>query len=308
MAEPIAITGATGFIGRHLARTLAASGHRVRALVRRDEPTLTELGIEQWRGDLGADLEGFVAGCPAIVHVAGAVRARDARHFHDVNAGGAARLAAAAGTGTRFVLISSLAARHPQVSAYAASKAAGERRVLEHAQRLTVTVIRPPAVYGPEDRATLPLLRGLSRGLLIHPAAPDARFSLLYAHDLVALTGCVLAEPPPSGTIIEPDDGMPGGYGWASLAALAGERLGRRVRRVGIPPAPLGLAAWLAERQGRWSGQPPILSRGKVAELYHRDWVSDTRAAATVAGWRPEVRFGDGLVASLAWYREAGWL
>ena len=118
----------------------------------------------------------------------------------------------------------------------------------------------------------------------------------------------VLADPPPSGTILEPDDGTPGGYGWAELAAIAGERLRRKVRLVSLPRGPTSVAAWLAEQYGRRSGQPPILSRGKVAELYHGDWVSDTRGVAAVAGWQPRVRFGDGLVASLAWYRAAGWL
>jgi 2-alkyl-3-oxoalkanoate reductase len=308
MAATVAVTGATGFIGRHLAIALAESGYYVRALARREDSKLAARKIELWRGDLEAGLERFVAGCTIVVHVAGAVRARDAAHFHRVNGEGAARLAAASPSGCRFLLVSSLAARHPQLSSYAASKAAGERLVLAQASRLHVTVIRPPAVYGPEDRATLPLLRGLARGLLIHPAGRDARFSLLYANDLVRLACCTLADPPPSGTILEPDDGAAGGYGWAGLADIAAERLGRRVRRLAVPRLPLAWAAWLAEQYGRRSHEPPILSRGKVAELYHRDWVSDTRAMAAVPRWQPQVRFGDGLVASLAWYRDAGWL
>ena len=68
------------------------------------------------------------------------------------------------------------------------------------------------------------------------------------------------------------------------------------------------MAARLAEWHGRSVAQPPILSRGKIAELYHCDWVSDTRGMAVVSGWRPEVEFGDGLTASLQWYRRAGWL
>ena len=307
MTGPIALTGATGFIGRHLALALAAAGNSVRALVRRDEPRLAERGIELWRGDLGADLEGFVSDSPNVIHVAGAIRARDRGQFHEINAQGADRLARATRTGARFVLISSLAARHPGVSDYAASKAAGEQLVLAQAGRLAVTVIRPPAVYGPEDRATLPLLRGLARGILLHPAV-DARFSLLYAPDLVRLTLSVLADPPPDGTILEPDDGTPAGYGWSDLAAIAAARLARRVRRIGVPRAPLAWAAGLAEWRGRWAGEPPILSRGKVAELYHRDWVSDTQATAALPHWQPKVRFGDGLVASLDWYRKAGWL
>lgn len=308
MAATVALTGATGFIGRHLALALHDSGHTVRALVRRHDPGLAARGVDLHLGDLESDLDSFVAGNDIVVHVAGAVRGVDAAHFRAVNAGGTARLAAATPTGSRFILVSSLAARSPAISPYAASKAEGERLALEHSGRLQVVVVRPPAVYGPEDRATLPLLRGLQRGLLVHPGSPAARFSLLYAHDLVRLVGALLADWPRDGTILEPDDGTSGGYGWADLAAIARERLGRGVRLVAVPQCPMSCAAWLAERHGRRTGRPPILSRGKVAELYHRDWVSDTRAMAEFAGWRPQVRFGDGLTASLAWYRQAGWL
>ncbi len=204
--------------------------------------------------------------------------------------------------------ISTLAARLPEVSPYAASKAAGERLVLAHSGRLRVIVVRPPAVYGPQDRATLPLFRGMARGLLAHPGSRDARFSLLYAPDLVDLVRTLLADPPADGTIIEPDDGTPGGYDWKALAGLAEAHLGRKVRLVQIPRAAMSFVAWLAERRGRLSGRPPILSRGKVAELYHRDWVSDTRAMAKVPGWKPEIRFADGLAATVTWYRGAGWL
>jgi nucleoside-diphosphate-sugar epimerase len=238
------------------------------------------------------------------------VRAADAREFHAVNVEATARLAAAAAiNGVRcFVLISSLAARLPSISPYAASKAAGETALLANAGAMHATIIRPPAVYGPADRATLPLLRGLARGLLVHPGHAETRFSLLHGADLARLPALLLACPPPAGTILEPDDGNAGGYTWRDLAATAEAKLGRRVRLLRVPRPPVTLAAWAAEGYGRWAARPPILSRGKVAELYHRDWVSDTRAVGTVAGWAPRVGFGDGLIATLAWYRQAGWL
>ncbi len=187
MAPTVALTGATGFIGRHLAIALKDAGYHVRALIRRDDPALAALGVDLHFGDLESELERFVADSEVVIHVAGAVRGRDADHFHAVNARGSARLAAASGAGSLFLQISSLAARLPEISPYAASKAAGEQLVLAHAGRLRVVVVRPPAVYGPEDRPTLPLFRGMTRGFLPHPRSRDARFSLLYAHDLVQL-------------------------------------------------------------------------------------------------------------------------
>lgn len=308
----IAVTGATGFVGRHLAATLRESGWHVRALVRRDDPQLAELGCSLIRGDLADEpaLETLVDGATAVVHAAGVVRAADVATFFTVNAHGSGRIAAAASRqpGCRLLQVSSLAARASAVSPYAASKAEGEAEALGLADRLQVVVVRPPAVYGPADRATLPLLRGLNRGWLVHPHNPGGRFSLIYVKDLARLLGDLLADPPPSGTILEPDDGRAGGYSWADLAMVAQQRLAHRVRRISVRRLPLNMAARLAEWHGRSVAQPPILSRGKIAELYHCDWVSDTRGMAVVTGWRPQVEFGDGLTASLQWYRQAGWL
>jgi nucleoside-diphosphate-sugar epimerase len=310
MSVLVALTGATGFVGGHVAATLVEHGHRVRALVRRDDPALRDQGVELRRGDLDGDPAPFLDGADAVVHVAGAVRAASSRAFHAVNADATARLAAAAvDHGVRsFILVSSLAARMPEISPYAASKAAGEVALLGNAGAMHVTIVRPPAVYGPADRATLPLLRGLARGLLLYPGHVAARFSLLYAPDLAALVPLLLARPPAAGTVLEPDDGQAGGYAWRDLGAIAQARLRRPVRTIRLPRAPLSLIAWAAEGYGRYAAHTPILSRGKVAELYHRDWVSDTRAIGGAVGWAPRVDFADGLVSTLGWYRQAGWL
>jgi hypothetical protein len=89
---------------------------------------------------------------------------------------------------------------------------------------------------------------------------------------------------------------------------LAGERLGRKVRVVRAPRGAFELAARLAERQARATGRPPVLSRLKVAELFHPDWVGDPATMAALPGWRPELDFARGLPSTLAWYRAAGWL
>jgi nucleoside-diphosphate-sugar epimerase len=206
------------------------------------------------------------------------------------------------------IQVSSLAARVPALSAYAASKAEGEEAALRHADRMSVAVVRPPAVYGPHDRSTLPILRGLERGWLLHPAGAAARFSMLYASDLAALIVALLASPPRSGTIVEPDDGTAGGYGWSDLAAIAADRLARRVRTLAVPRGPLALMAGLSERVAVATGGAPLLSRGKLAELFHPDWVCKVGGMAAIPGWQPRTRFGDGLSATLGWYREAGWL
>jgi nucleoside-diphosphate-sugar epimerase len=309
--ERVALTGATGFLGRHLAARLRARGLAVRALVRRDDPGLEATGVELVRGDLAneAALEALVDGVGTVVHAAGLVRARRSAEFEAANVRGTARLAEAVrrrAEGARFVLVSSLAARAPGVSAYARSKRAAEEELTRRADGLRPVILRPPAVYGPGDRATFPILAQLARGFLVAPRARANRFSLLFAEDLAELLAELVVEPRPLAGPVEPDDGTPGGYGWRDLAECAAARTGRRVRLVELPRPVLAAAAWLAELGARPLGAVPPLSRGKVAELFHPDW----RAADDGALWRgrPRTTFAEGFERTLAWYRREGWL
>ena len=310
MTSCVAVTGGTGFVGRHVLVALRHAGLEVRSLSRSGSATVPGVTLVPGSLDNEASLAALVQGTQAVVHIAGAIRAVDRAGFDLINAGGTARAvaAAAAQPGRRFIQVSSLAARQPTLSDYAASKQAGELAALAYGEQMSVIVVRPPAVYGPHDRSTLPIMRGLDRGWLLHPAGSSARFSMLYAEDLAALILALLAKPPRSGTILEPDDGMAGGYGWSELAMIAADRLKRRVRTVGVPRGVMSSLAALTEFYAGATGTLPLLSRGKVGELFNPDWVCQPGDMAALSGWRPRTRFGDGLMATLDWYRTAGWL
>ncbi len=310
----IAVTGATGFVGHALAETLSAQGRLVRALIRRPSVTGLPDGVEPVQGSLfdNESLDQLVDGAGTVVHVAGIVGARHGCEFHRVNSEGTARLVDAirrAARPPRLLLISSLAARHPELSAYAASKHGAEAAVakagIEH------RIVRPPAVYGPRDRATLEIFRQLSRGLLIVPRVPQAWFSLIYVADLAAAMVHLIDQPEWAGETVEPDDGREGGYGWADLANLAvraGDKCKRRVRVVAVP-RPLAWCAALAdEASAKVFGRLPRLSRGKLRELCYPDWVSRNADPRVLAGWRPRVTFDEGFALTLSWYRQHGWL
>lgn len=305
----VAVTGGTGFIGRRVIGRLIGDGWPVRALVRRDDPGLTEAGAELVHGSLEDErsLERLVAGAAAAVHCAGIIKAIRAEGFFRVNRDGAARLAAAVAAAAhppRFILMSSLAAREPDLSPYAASKRAGEAAVRELLEGAAdCCIVRPPAVYGPRDRATLPVFQQLQRGLLFVPAV-RSRFSLIHVDDLAELIRGLLDAPPWHGAVLEPDDGS-GGYGWDDLAQIAGSRLGRRVRTIAVPRPLLWPLAVLAQAGGAVLGRAPALTPGKLRELYHPDWVCRGTAPA---GDRARVTFENGFAATLAWYKQNGWL
>ena len=306
MSLLVAITGATGFAGRHTVSELLQRGHRLRALARSPQSASFPEGVETVPGDLSnaAALKDLVTGADAVVHLAGALTAFDRQGYFRVNVDGSAALIdAALEAGTRrFVHVSSLAAREPQLSHYAASKRAAEEAVMGRGAGLNAVILRPPAVYGPGDKGTLPLIRELTRPIAAIPGRADARFSLIHARDLARIIA-VSVEGVEQG-IMEVSDGKPGGYAWPDLIAAASVLRGAPIRAVFLPRAIPSAVALGAEALARLQGRPGMINRGKIAELYFPDWVSREGPLAL-----PDpIGFEQGLAETVAWYRAAGWL
>lgn len=305
-APLVALTGGTGFVGRHIIERAARSGFRLRVLAREPSrlPPLPS-GADVTTGDIAdpVALGHLVAGADAVVHAAGSVRGATRAQFDRVNAAGSracARAAQAAGV-PRFLQISSLAAREPGLSHYAASKRAGEEEALALANDLAVTVIRPPAVYGPGDREMLPLFRLMAKGYAPVFGRKDARFSLLFVTDLAdAVVSWAGAATAPTG-VFEPDDGTPGGYDWPRVCETVAGLTGRPVRSLRLPAALLALPAGFNALAGRLSSFAPMLTPGKVRELRHPDWVCDTGGIIDALDWQPAFDLRAGLLETPGW-------
>jgi len=300
----VALTGTTGFVGRHILTALRSADIPCRVLVRTPgKLPAPDDSVEIVRGPLEDRdaLARLFLGASSVVHCAGVVRGVTQAHFDAVNAlaaGECASLAAEAGV-KRFLLISSLAAREPGLSPYAASKRRGEEAVISNAGPMGVTIIRPPAVYGPGDREMLPLFRLMARGIAPVFGARNARFSLIYVEDLAA---AVVAWERSGGSprgLLEIDDANPGGYGWDDVCEAVATITGRRVRQIPLPAVLLGVPAALNTAAGLASGYAPMLSLGKLRELRHPDWVC--RASPLPPGWQPAHRLAEGLKKTPGW-------
>lgn len=302
MARVVAVTGATGFIGSTVARRLAREGWAVQALCREGVPRdrLEGTPVRWVQGDLedSEALGRLAVGAEAVVHCAGVVRGVTESRFEAVNARGVSRLAEIArecDPPPRFLLISSLAAREPGLSHYAASKRQGELALREAAGSMPWTALRPPAVYGPGDREMLPLLRGMYRGVAPVVGARGARFSLLYVEDLAdAVVDWLRLETVRSQTY-ELHDGRAGGYTWQDILETVAGLRGGRVFSVRVPGFLLHGIALLNLGAALLTGRDPMLTPGKVRELRHPDWVCDNHAITRDMGWTPRVSFEAGL-------------
>lgn len=308
MSRCIAVTGATGFIGTAVVRALAGRGWQVKALIRASSrlDRLNSVPVEPVQGSLEDEtaLRRLLSGVEAVVHCAGAVRGASRTEFDRVNVEGLGRLLLAAAERhppPRFLSLSSLAARQPGLSHYAASKCEGERTLRSAPGNLPWTVLRPPAVYGPGDRELMPLFLWMRRGLAPIPGVAKARFSLLFVEDLASAVVTWLESDGGDRTVLELHDGTPGGYEWEDLIETVERLRGRPPIRLRIPVTGLRLAGLAGLVAARVGGYSPMLTPGKVRELTHPDWVCDNQRISLELGWSPRVQLESGLRHTLEW-------
>ena len=304
MPGAIAITGATGFVGQAVLDEAEQRGLAVRALTRRAQPA--RASVEWVRGDL-ADrdaLARLAEGARAVLHIAGVVNTPDPLGFHAGNVAGTEALVAAAHAAgcARFVFVSSLSAREPELSAYGQSK----RHAEEVVQRslLDWTIVRPPAIYGPRDREILELFRA-ARWRVV-PMPPPGRSSLIHVGDLARLLlALVPAREETRQRVFEPDDGRERGWSHRELAKAIGAAVGRNVWVPHLPKTALMVVARLDRVLRRDEAK---LTPDRVGYMAHPDWVCSPASAPPAGLWRAEVPTLEGLSQTAAWYRAAGWL
>ncbi|MDH7971345.1 NAD(P)H-binding protein [Sphingomonas sp. AR_OL41] len=298
----IAMTGGTGFVGARLIQQALDAGHELRALTRRPQAARPGLHWIEGALDDSASLAVLVEGADAVIHVAGVVNAPDRAGFAAGNiAGTEAMLAATEAAGIRrFVHVSSLAAREPDLSTYGWSKAEAEARVV--ASSLDWTVVRPPAVYGPSDMEMREMFRIAQWGLALLPSA--GRLSVIHVDDLAALL-LVLAESEPGRLVLEADDGVAGGWTHRAFGTALGAAVGKRVLPIPLPRALLTLIAH-GDRLVR--GTKAKLTPDRVDYFCHPDWTVDPTKRPPTQLWQPKIATPDGLAATAKWYRENGLL
>lgn len=310
MPRIIAVTGATGFIGRMLVRHLCAAGWSVRLLVR--PGSLSSLPSPQTSETVPGSLEDPIAleqlvdGVYAVIHCAGAVRGSTFEDFSRVNVDGVKRLVRAAlnqPNSPRFLSLSSLAAREPQLSHYASSKRLGEQALADESGDMEWVALRPPAVYGPGDREMLPLFQWMGRGIAPILGEPLARLSLLYVEDLTAAILSWLDSGKCRSGVYEITDTQNDGYSWKEVTDRVSALLSRRLIRVPLNEPLLRVLAGLNLLGARMLGYAPMLTPGKVREIRHPDWVGNNGKLTAATGWAPRFSLEGGLHATMGWGR-----
>jgi nucleoside-diphosphate-sugar epimerase len=321
VAGLVLLTGATGFVGSHVARTFVEAGYTVRCGVRATSDTgaLEGLPVELVSLDLahpGGIPAAALGDAEIVVHAAGITRARRVEDYHALNAEATRRLAAAAAAAgvRRFVLISSLAARGPDaclhdglehpVSAYGRSKAAAERYLRRCGDRMEAVVLRPAGIYGPRDTDFLPLIKLARAGWIAIPNDP-LRLQPVYAEDVARAVLAASHAPAGFGPFPVAERAR---YSWQEVAEGLRRALERPVRTVRVPGAIIVLAGRLAERMAVLGGGVPFFDERRARDLAVNAWTCDVSGTEEALGWRAEVPLFEGLRRTVRWYRGVGWL
>lgn len=316
------VTGATGFIGSHLAEKLLSCGYEVSCLVRNPANLryIAGLPIRVIRGDCTQSdgLGSAVKGQDFVFHLAGLTKAKNAADFHTINAVGTRLIVDAVlreNPGIRrFVHLSSLAAAGPgrtnnpidetaepaPVSVYGESKLAGERIVREVQTRMPVTIIRPPVVYGPRDGDMLVLFRMVKSGII--PIWKKCFYSFIHVSDLVTATILAAEKEEGEGEIFFVSDGTI--YATDDILAAIAAVFGNKPRTLKVPGFLMELIGILAERVPGIS----IINSDKIRELRHTHWICSNEKARNRLHLRPEVTLEKGVRWTAEWYRNQRWL
>lgn len=326
----VLVTGGSGFLGSHVVEALGRKGHEAVCLVRKTSDTsfLKEKGVELREGAIDAhdSLADAVKGIDAIVHCAGVVKARTYDDFERVHAGGTVALARAAQKHApnlrRFVHVSTagvmgaVAKGHRHVedaepnpaTSYSRSKLAGERALLELSGELPITVIRPPAIYGPRDREIFAFFQMVKwTKMAIRFGGAMKTMSLVYAEDCADACVRAIDADVPSGSKYFVEDGAT--YTFEDMAHAIAAGFG--ITLLGTPALPEGIvraAAMTSELLGKATGKVMIFTRDKLPELLMEHFAVDGAAARRDLGWSPTTAFPEGAKKTAAWYVEKGWL
>lgn len=305
----VLITGATGYLGAHVAARLQASGHAVVALARPGRGTSVPAGCLPVEGDIldPASLDRALDGCDALVHMAALVKmwVKDRRDFDRVNVEGvAAILAAARRRGVRRILytstIGALGPTGPEArdetfersefrfrTEYERTKWVADRLVRERvADGLPVVTVYPGVVYGPGAMTQGNLLERvftdyLAGRLKARLGGPPTRICYAYADDVAEGHRLALERGTPGrgyilgGENVTQDD----------LFALLQSLTGRRPPRFSVPPWTAELAGRLLRAWARLSGHPPSVTDGAIA-TFRQHWVYSSDRAVRELGYR----------------------
>jgi nucleoside-diphosphate-sugar epimerase len=320
------VTGGTGFIGSHLVESLLQDGWKIRCLIR-ETSSRRFLGHNEIEFAIGTlddktSLINSLKDVSTVFHLAGKINGKNREDFFKTNQQGTRNLLEAVRQSKvdldHFILVSSLAAAGPSpdghllneneiprpVNFYGESKLAAEQEAKRFSNYFPITILRPPAVYGPRDTETLQLIKLAGYGLRFIPGGEKNIFSTIHVTDLVSALLLASNRNDRQLRIYFIGDGKE--YHWKEAYSIIRESLGKNTFAIPLPWRPTLTTIKMLARFFPRSAAGFYLD--KINELDHNYWVCSINKAQDELGFKPQYDLKQGLQETIRWYRTKGWL
>ncbi|MBM3300737.1 MAG: NAD(P)-dependent oxidoreductase [Deltaproteobacteria bacterium] len=325
----VLVTGATGFIGSHMAELATNKGWEVVCPMRNPAAPRNLAGIPARIIPLDW-LESEVAQAPGfdyVIHVAGATRALNYRAYIKANVEFTRHLlelidqSPTKSALKRFVLVSSQAASGPSpegggccaecdppspISNYGLSKLEAEQTALSYNDKLPITIVRPPTVFGPRDTDVLGVFKWAVHGLAPCVAGPDRLVSIIYVEDLVHGILAAALSDIARGEIYFLAN--PEAVIWSHFTLQVAHVMGFSAVSLPVPVTALKLMGLAGDLAGRIRGAATLIRSEKVVEMNQLAWVCSTEKAYKDLNWRPEIPLDEAIRRTAKWYMEHKWI
>lgn len=304
----IILTGASGFLGSHIAEILLNRGETLHALLREssslanlpDECRISRVDFM----DPDSMAEDF-ADADVIIHAAGATGAASQEEFDRANALVTKNLLRTRGMyapDALFIFISSQAASGPAgcgpVTDYGRSKLLGEFAVRDTGNWV---IVRPPAIFGSRDPASTPVMKMALRGIFLSPWINSGGFNLVYVRDLARLVTELPDYPETAGRTLEPSYGRL--FSWKDFHEILEKAAERRILHLRIPAVLVHTAGFMSEALASLTGSTPFFCRDKCRELLAREWPVEEGLTHSLTGWEPAMPVEEAMKITFQWIR-----
>jgi len=326
----VLVTGATGFIGSHIADMLIDKGYNVRCITRSTSNLrwLEGKPIEIVTASL-SDIDSFkksVAGVDYIYHVAGLTFARNYEEFLSCNRDATKNLLTAAEEVCpnlkRFLFVSSQTVVGPSdsldnpvdedsqcrpLTAYGKSKKAAEEEVLKFTGKIPFTIVRAPAVYGPRDTAIFDIFKTVKMGLGTLIGFDEKFISLIHSSDLSrGIIEAAESDAAQNNIYFVSSEEF---YTWEQLIKVIAKVMGKKfIIKLRLPHVVVLSVAGISEFLGKFSSKPPVFNYEKGIDFIQKYWICSTNKATEHFGYKQKITIESGMKNTIDWYKENKWL
>ncbi|HEY9186661.1 MAG TPA: NAD(P)-dependent oxidoreductase [Ignavibacteria bacterium] len=322
------VTGGTGFVGSHLTEKLLEKGWEVKCLTRKTSNLrwLKNLNVEIICGSFFDDnsLKKAVEDVDYIFHIAGAVMSKTTQGYFISNQIATKNLAEASikynKSLKRFIYLSSQTVYGPSlngeptketddckpITTYGKSKLAAEKELLNLAEELPLTIIRPPAIYGPRDEAIYQYFLAVSKGLISLIGFSDKFISIIHSHDLI--NGIMLAAENENAIGEIYNISSEKYYSWKDIGDICKKAIGRKTITIRLPHFLVYTVAAFSQLFGYLTTKGAVFNIEKARDFTQKYWILSPEKAIKQLGFKQEVSLEDGIKSTIEWYKQNGWM